>query len=415
MSDEVRDMIRSALADEPASGLEFERVVRDGRKRRARRRFGALSAAAATGVVAVVAVAVSGAFTSTTSAPVAGALSTTPTTSATSSTAPAPEGCVVPQMAGGFPDLPRGSATPEELAESGRLTEAFGRFALPLPAGVEATPLRLCAIDGSWGGDFRLTGDRTVIVYVRPLGGQPPGECVRFTPQTQCSVRVLPDGSTARLTVDPGAETTLATADVWRSDGTYVSVMETGGTGSKNRVLDDDRLTAVAAAPQLRVLWAGRPVPAAPSDRRAAELDRVLAGVLPAGVEVEPTPAGEALDFRVRQGGYRAVANLADAAGRGWLMVTVDEPNGGEVDCGGRPECRLVELSNGRKGALDTLTSGGLTRLSLQAKAADGSRIGIHTANGADDGTGPDRPTRSSPLLTEADLIRIAELPDLHW
>ncbi|TQM79796.1 hypothetical protein FHX81_2106 [Saccharothrix saharensis] len=413
MSDEVRDMIRSALADEPASGLEFERVVRDGRKRRARRRFGVLTATA-TGVVAVVAVTVSGAFTPT-SAPAADALSTTPTTSATSSAAPTPQGCAASRMTGGFPDLPRGSATPEELAESGRLTEAFGRFALPLPAGVEATPLRLCAIDESWGGDFRLTGDRVAIVYVRPLGGQPPGECVRFTPETQCSVRALPDGSTARLTVEPTGDTTLVTADVWRSDGTYVSVMETGGMGSKNRVFDDDGLLAIATAPQLRVRWTGRPVPAAPSDRRAAELDRVLAGVLPAGVEVEPTPAGEALDFRVRQGGYRAVANLADAAGRGWVMVTVDEPNGGEVDCGGRPDCRLVGLSNGRQGALDTLTTGGLTRLSLHAKAADGSRIGVHTANGADDGTGPDRPTRPSPLLTEADLIRIAELPDLHW
>ncbi|MCE6996525.1 hypothetical protein LZG04_17200 [Saccharothrix sp. S26] len=412
MSDEVREMIRTALADEPASGLEFERVVRDGRRRRARRRLGVLSAAT-TGVAAVVAVAVSGASTST-SAPPAGVLSTAPTTTVTSSPAVA-SGCATPAMTGGFPDRPRGSATPGELAESARLTEAFGRFALPLPAGVEATPLRLCAIDESWGGDFRLTGDRVVIVYVKPRGGQPPGECVRFTPQVQCSVRVLPDGSTARLTVEPAGETTLVTADVWRTDGTYAGVMETGGTGSKNRVLDDDRLIAIATAPQLRVQWTGRPTPPAPSDRRAAELDAVLAGVLPAGIGIEPTPAGEALDFRVRQGGYRAVANLVDAAGRGWLMVTVDEPNGGEVDCGGRPECRLVELSNGREGALDTLTAGGLTRLSLHVKAADGSRVGIHTANGADDGTGPDSPTRPTPPLTEADLVRIAELPDLHW
>ena len=409
MSDEVRDMIRTALADEPALGLEFERVVRDGRKRRARRRFGALTTAAA-GVVAVAAVTVT--WTSApTSAPPAGVLSTSPPTSVTSSATPT-AGCAVPEMTGGFPDQPRGSATPEELAESGRLTEAFRQFALPLPAGVEATPLRLCAINESWGGDVRLTGDRTVIVYVRSLGGQSPGECVRFTPQTQCSIKALPDGSTARVTVEPGEEATLAHADVWRADGTYVRVMETGGRGSKNRVLDDDRLIAVAAAPQLRVQWAGGPVPAAPSHDRAVELGLVLAGALPAGVRVEATPAGEALRFSVRQGGYRAVANLADAAGRGWVMVNLEKPGGGEVTCGDRPQCRSVELSNGRKGALETTTEGGLTRLSLTTKAADGTGVGIHTSNAAE---GSATPTRPTPSLAEADLVRIANLPGLHW
>lgn len=412
MSDEVRDMIRSALADEPALGLEFEHVVRDGRKRRARRLFGAV-AAAATGVVVVAAVALSGTFT-TTSAPPAGVLSTSPTTSATSSAAAAP-GCVVDRMAGGYSDLPRGSATPEELAESARLTEAFKQFALPLPAGVEATPLQLCSVDQSWGGTFRLTGDRSVFVYVRPRGGQPAGECVRFTPEAQCSITALPDGSTARVTVEPGGDVTLVNADVWRADGTYVSVMETGGVGSKNRVLDDGRLIAIAAAPQLRVQWSGLPVPAAPSDRRAGELGPVLAGALPPGQEVEPTPAGEALGFRVRQGGYRAVANLADAAGRGWLMVDVEKPGGGEVDCGGRPTCRLVDLAGGRKAALETTAEGGLVRLSLNAKAADGSWIRVQTSNAADDGTGPGTPTRPTAPLAEANLVRIAELPDLHW
>jgi hypothetical protein len=413
VSDEVRDMIRSALADEPALGLEFEHVVRDGRRRRARRRFGVLTAAAAAAGV-VVAVAVSGPFT-TTSAPPAGVLSTSPATSVTSSSAAAAPGCTMEGMAGGYPDLPRGSATPEELAESGRLTEAFAQITLPLPAGVEATPLRLCSIDESWGGDFRLTGDRSVFVYVRPLGGQPPGECVRFTPETQCSITTLPDGSTARVTVEPGAEATLASADVWRADGTYARVMETGGRGSTNRVLDDGRLIAIAAAPQLAVRWTGRPVPAAPSDRRAGELGPVLAGALPSGLEVQPTAEGEALSFRVRQGGYRAVGNLADAAGRGWLMVEVNKPGGGEVDCGGRPACRLVDLAGGRKAALETTADGGLVRLSLTAKAADGSGIRVQTSNAADDGAQPGAPTRPTAPLAEADLVRIAELPDLHW
>ncbi|PSL52175.1 hypothetical protein B0I31_1142 [Saccharothrix carnea] len=413
MSDEVRDMIKAALADEPASGLEFERVVQDGRKRRARRRFGVLTTAAV-GVVAVAAVAVSGTVASS-SAPPASVLSTSPT-SVTSSVAPAP-GCAAPAGMGGFPDQPRGSATPEELAESARLTEAFAGFALPLPAGVEATPLRLCAIDASWGGDFGLTGDRTVIVYVRPLGRQPPGECRWFTPETQCSVRALPDGSTARVTVEPGSEATLATADVWRGDGTYVSVMETGGTGSKNRVLTDDQLVAVATAPQLKVQWVGRAVPADPSNRRAAELDQVLAGALPPGLTVERhLPSDEAaLRFRVSQGGYRAAATVTDAEGRGSVMVTVDVPRDGEPTCRDRSACRVVELAGGRKATVETTTEDGLIRRHLYGQAADGSRLTVQSSNVADMGPAADRPTRPTPPLTEADLIRIAELPGLHW
>ncbi|WP_367130147.1 hypothetical protein [Saccharothrix sp. HUAS TT1] len=415
MSDEVRDMIRSALADEPASGLEFERVVAAGRKRRGRRRLGALSAAAA-GIVAVVAAtaALTGPAGST-SAPVAGELSTSPSTAVTTTAAGAP-GCVVPRMTGGFPDQPSGVASSEELAESARLTDAFARFALPLPAGVEATPLELCAIAGSWGGDFALTGDRTVIVYVRPRGGQLPGECVRYGPDTLCTTTALPDGSTARVIVEPGPEATLVSADVWRTDGTYAHVMETGGTGSTNRVLGDDQLIAIAAAPELRVRWVGGSVPAEPSDRRAAELNPVLAGALPAGLTAEAAPGGDApLEFRVRQGGYRAVANLSDAAGRGWLMVNVERPSAGEVDCGGRPTCRLVELAGGRKAAVETTVEGGLVRLALNARAADGTSIAVQTSNAADDGTRSDNPTRPTAPLTEADLVRIAELPDLHW
>ncbi|ROP37039.1 hypothetical protein [Saccharothrix texasensis] len=410
MSDEVRDMIRSALADEPALGLAFEQVVEDGRKRRARRRLGVLTVAAV-GVVAVAAVAVSGTFAQT-SAPAAGVLSTSPT-SATSSVAAL--GCVAEAMTGGFPDRPRGTATPEELAESGRLTEAVERLPLPLPAGVEATPLRLCALDASWGGDFRLTGDRSVFVYVRPLGGQSPSGCVLHTPETRCSVKALPDGSTARVTVEPGPEATLASADVWRADGTYAHVMETGGRGSVTRVLDDEQLTAIAAAPQLKVLAVGRVVPADPSDRRAAELGAVLVGAFPPGLGIERIPAEEALVFRARQGGYRTFANLTDAAGAGWVMVSLEKPDGGEVTCGGRATCRLVALSDGREAALDTAVEGGVTRLSLHAKAADGTRISVQTSNVADTGDGSATPTRPTPPLTEVDLARIAELPGLHW
>lgn len=415
MSDEVRNMIRTALADEPGLGLEFERVVADGRRRRARRRFGVLSAAAV-GIVAVAAttVVVTGGFAQE-SAPPAGALSTTTTPTTTATASP---GCVVPAMTGGFADQPRGTATPEELAESGRLTDAVRQSPLPLPPGVEPSPLELCVVAESWGGEFRLTGDRSVFVYVRALGGQPAGECVFYNERTECSTRTLPDGSTARVTVEPGADAVLVSADVWRADGTFANVMETGGTGSTTRVLTDDQLVAIAAAPQLRVRWTGRPVPADASDRRAAELDPVLAGALPAGLAAEPVSGGdEPLRFRVRQGGYRAIANLSDAAGRGWLMVTVEKPAEGEVSCPAAVTCRLVDLAGGGKAALTTQADGGLTRLALRARAADGSWITVHTSNAAvaEDGSESGTPTRPTTPLGEADLIRIAELPDLHW
>jgi hypothetical protein len=407
VSDEVRDMIRSALADEPGLGLEFERVVADGRRRRARRRFGALTPVAV-GVIAVVGV--STMLTGTPSQP-AGLASTVPTTTPP----PVNPGCVVPKMTGGFPDQPRGTANPDELAESGRLTEAFKQFTLP--ADVQASPLELCVVRGSWGGTFTIAGDRSVTVYVRQVGGQAPGECVHYNPTTQCSTRTLPDGSTARVIVEPMPDATLVTADVWRTDGTYVHVVETGSQGLTTRVLNDDQLIALATAPQLRVQWTGRSEPAAPSDRRAAELDPVLAGALPPGLRAEPIPgvSAQPLKFRISQGGYRAMANLSDAAGSGWLLVNLEKPGDGEVTCGNRATCDIVELSDGRKAAVESNTEGGVSRLFLNTKATDGTGISIHSTNAANTGPGRATPTRPSPPLTVADMIRIAELPGLHW
>ncbi|QFZ19193.1 hypothetical protein [Saccharothrix syringae] len=419
MSDEVRDMIRTALADEPALGLSFEQVVTDGRRRRARRRAGAFAGAAA-GVTAVVAAAVvTGAVTGgrNGSEPAASVSSATPVQVTTSSAVPQAQGCAAGVMTGGFPDLPDGEASAEELAESARLTEAFGQVALPLPEGVTATPLRLCALDESWGGTFTLTGQRVVFVYVRARGGQPPGECVIHAPTARCSVRTLPDGSVARITAENGP-TVLVSADVWRADGTYASVMETGGDNSTNRVLDDDGLVAIATAPQLRVHRPGPQRPAAPSDRRAAELDAVVAGALPAGLRVEPAPgapADRAWRFRVAQGGYRAVATLADDTGRGWVMVNLGAPGEGSVTCGGQPGCELVTLSDGRAAAVTTRTEGGRTVVVLGTRAADGTQVEVHTSNSAEEGGAGGAPTRPAPPLAVADLVRIAELPDLHW
>ncbi|MEA5360840.1 hypothetical protein VA596_14935 [Amycolatopsis sp., V23-08] len=402
MSDEVRDMIGTALAGEPALGLEFDQVVADGRKRRTRRRAGALTAAAA-GIVTVVAAATA----------LSGQPDRTPTRPAgpASTAAPADPGCVLPARSGGYPDDPRGTASAAELRESGRLTEAFRRITLPLPAGVEADPLALCVIRDSWGGSFKLTGDQTIFVYLRSRGGQPPGECVAH-PGTQCSARTLPDGSTALVTsTDP----TVVDVDVWRADGTYVRLAENRGDGSKPRALGDDALLALATAPELKVELSGPPVPAAPSDRRAAELDAVIATALPAGTTAKPTPGSDrGWRFRISQGGYKAYADLTDTKGTGSALVYLEAPAEGAVTCGNQPNCEPIDLAGGRKGTLTTTQMPeGVTVLALNARAADGTSITLHTSNAAGSGSGGR--SRPTPSLTEADLVRIADLPGLHW
>ena len=403
MSDEVRDMIGVALAGEPALGLEYDRVVADGRRRRTRRRVAALTGTAA-GIVTVVAAttAVTGLLGSTPAQPAG---------SAPATAAPTNPGCVLPASANGFPDLPRGTASPAELRESGRLTEAFRKIALPPAAGTAPTPVRLCVIRDSWGGTIPLTGGQRVSVYLRSRGGQPPGECVAH-PAAECSVRTLPDGSTARVT---SPDPSLVFIEVWRVDGTFVRVDETGGDVSTKRVLADDALLAIATAPQLKVELSGPPVPAAPADRRAAELDTVIATVLPAGLSAEPTPGSDrGWRFRVSQGGYKAYANLTDANGTGWALVDLQSPADGAVTCGEQPGCEPVDLADGRKGALTTTQQpGDVTVVTLNAKAADGTMITILTSN-SESGTGTTR-SRPTPPLSKADLLRIAELPGLHW
>ena len=201
---------------------------------------------------------------------------------------------------------------------------------------------------------------------------------------------------------------------MWRVDGTYVRVAETGGDGSKKRVLSDDALLAIATAPQLKVELSGPPVPAAPSDRRAAELDTVIATALPAGMKAKPTPGSDrGWRFRVSQGGYKAYANLTDTKGTGWAMVYLESPADGPVTCGDQPGCEPVDLAGGRKGTLTTTQQpDNVTVVALNAKAADGTMITIHTSNAE---TGAGTRSRPTPPLSKADLVRIADLPGLHW
>jgi hypothetical protein len=55
---------------------------------------------------------------------------------------------------------------------------------------------------------------------------------------------------------------------------------------------------------------------------------------------------------------------------------------------------------------------GNVTIVTLNAKAADGTMITVLTSN-AESGTG--HRSRPTPPLSKADLLRIAELPGLHW
>jgi len=329
MTDEVRDMIRKALAGEPPIGIDYDEVRGEGRRRLARRHV-VITAGAALGVVVVVGAALTvrgfaeGSAGDDPAAP--------PPSTTTSTNAPAAVGCVVPRMRGGFTSMPSGQASPEELAESGRLTEAFGRYALPLPPGVTAVPAepKLCAIaSGSWGTDFTLhgpAGDRAVILEVRQRAGQAPGECARFGGEVTCAVRALPGGA-ARISDSPARQANqpeIVYVDAWLADGTVVRVMETGSEAAKPtpRILSDDALVAIATAPELKVNLTAAPgtpqPPAEPSARRAAELTQALAReyTLPRGMSARKVPQAraEAMAFFVSQGG--AAAQPIPAAAR---------------------------------------------------------------------------------------------------
>jgi hypothetical protein len=430
MTDEVRDMIRKALTGEPPIGIDYDDVRREGRRRLARRHV-VITASAALGVVAVVGAALmvrgfaAGSAGDDPAAP--------PPSTTTSTTGPAPAGCVVPRLRGGFTSPPSGSAGPEELAESARLTEALGRYALPLPPGVTVVPAKpkLCAVvSGSWGTDFTLhgpAGDRSVFLEVRSRAGQPPGECVRFGGQVRCGVRALPDGGVARITDTPPPQANqpeIVMVDAWRADGTVVRIMETGSEAAKpvRRILSDDAMVAIATAPELKVEWsapAGRQEPAEPSDRRAAELTVALAKgyTLPAGMRAQKEPHAqvEAMAFYVSQGGYKLGADLVDAAGQGNLFINLNPPAGeSAVECRGEPNCQVITLPDGRKATLSQ-TGGGIATISLSTFAADGTQVIMWSRNQSARAEGTSTRTRPQPPLGAGDLIRIASVTGLRW
>lgn len=417
VSDEVRDMISKALREEPPVRVDYDAVVADGRRRRTRRQVGIVGGAVL-GVAAVVgsAVLVGGLGTNQSLVPAG------PTPGTTTPAPPAP-GCVVPARTGGFTQSPPGTASPEELAESARLSEAFARFAVPLPAGVSMDPAaaRLCAIKDSWGAQFTLhsaAGDRAVFIEVQPSGPRQPDVCPPPTRRARCAVRSLADQTPITIIEDPPASATqpvMVSVTALRADGTLVRVMETGSESPRPapRILTDDALAAIVSAPQLKVDWPAPAVVWEPSEKRAAELTTAMttSGWLGPGVRVPMA------DFRVSQGGYKASVDIRDNAGIGNLFINLNPPAGdGSVSCAGQTGCEPVAMPDGRAATVTRLVDGRIQRLMLNTVAADGTQIYLMCTNQSDKAAtqGKSAPTRPIPPLTVDDLIRIAVQSWLH-
>lgn len=413
MNDEVKDMLSKALRDEPPVGVDYDAVRAAGRRRRARRQAGIVGGAAL-GVAAVVSAAM------LVRQPPPPSPATGPASPTTGVPAPAPAGCAMPAYTGGFTDSPDGVASAEELAESARLTEAVGRFALPLPAGVTMEPAKpqLCAIKDSWGTQFTLrspAGDRTVFLEVKP--GARAGSCPVPDKQTACSVDKLRDGGTVRLTQTPaGPAGVLSAIDAWRVDNTHVRVLETGSAAPQPipRILDNEALITIASAPQLKLAWSGPPRSPEASDQRAAELAASISEdlVLPKGM-VAP-----GLTFRVSQGGYKLSSDVADGAGIGDLFINLNAPDrSATVDCRDQAGCELITMADGRKATVTRSADGPIQRIMLNTLAADGTQVFVMSTNQSVKAQSDGRTarTRPTPPLSAEDLIRVAALPTLRW
>jgi hypothetical protein len=425
--DEVRTMIGTALENEPPIGIDYGTVRAAGRRRVVRRNTGIAGAAAlAVAGVAGLAVTVGQLSVGLGQEPAAGPISA-PTSTEASRLMPA-EGCVVPAMSGGFGDIPDGQASDEELAESARLTEAFGRFAFPpLPPGVTMDPdkPRLCAIQESWGTNFTLRtpdGEREVLLEVKPRAGQAPGECRTLDGSVRCAITRAPDGSQVRISDTPPPERTqprLVDVTAWRPDGTIVRILETGSEDPTPapRVLDDHALIAIATAPELRVDWEtpAPPVPAEPSDRRAAELtDRVIRLLRwPGGILITRLPDArvEPLTFYVSQGGYKLEAAVEHATGTGHLFVNLNPPVPGAppVSCADQPNCEPIELPDGRQAVTARQTENGVTTWTVNAVATDGTQIHVALTNR------PKATGQPDPPVVLDFLIMLAGHPELRW
>jgi hypothetical protein len=357
-----------------------------------------------------------------------GDVAASPPPTSTSSSSPAIAGCVKSLRKPAT--QPSATPNPEQLAESARLTDAFGRFTVPLPAGVTMEPARpqLCVAQDSWVAQFTLhsaAGDRAVFLDVHARNGQQPAECARFGGQVRCSQRALPDGTAVRISDTPpqrASEPELVNVDVWRPDGTVVGIMETGSEAAKPipRILSDDALVAIATAPELKVNLTAAPgtspAPAEPSDRRAAELTAALAKefTLPSGMIARKVPQAraEAMAFFVSQGGYKLNADLVDAAGQGNLFINLNPPAGeSSLACDNVPNCRLITLPDGRKAAL----AANADDITLNTVAADGTQVYVSSSSRSARAEGTGARTRPQPSLGADDLIRIASVTGLRW
>ncbi|MGQ0840389.1 hypothetical protein [Actinokineospora sp.] len=260
MTDDVKDLLGRAFADEPPLRLDRDAVLADGRRRLRRRRTAAIG-----GVTAAVAAAVVGATALTGGAlgqpdelqPAAPSISTTTTPSLLPTT--------------GVPDSPR-TAPPSQIlqppaAASGRLSEVLRAAPIAWPPVItdmkgDARPWYQFDGKGKATADLvTRQGKRSLVVTVTPTAprddaiicpGVPSGR-----PLPNCTRQELPDGGTIRVNVDeplggsPASPLSVVVTAA-RADGTTVTVTETSGTGPQwrtDQIVPTDVLVAIATLP----------------------------------------------------------------------------------------------------------------------------------------------------------------------
>jgi hypothetical protein len=414
--DEVRAVIGKVLDDEPPVGLDYETVLADGRRRRARRHLGIVTAA----VIGVVAIA-------------GGAVAVT---QYNASRVNAPAGPVDTESGCGGAGISGTPPSREELAESARLTEAFSKFTFPaLPQRVSLSPakLRFCTVTDGWQATVALLGPkgyRSLLIDVQPRRNELAGECgPPGAVAVDCTVSTVKDTATLRRTITPtrnANQPVVVNLDAWRLDGTIVRLLETGKeltSGAAPRVFSDDDLAKIALAPELKVNWTepANRRPGVTSDARAVELTKALAQAftLPQGMRAEamPNAPAAALAFYASYGTYKLNADLIDGRGKGNLSVVLSPPVPGKVvpDTCDRNACEIVSLTNGRTGALYRIADGSIARMQLSTMTEDGTQVAVMVSNqslAAGRTSGPSRPETP---LTREDLISIANTPGLGW
>jgi hypothetical protein len=289
MNDEVRDMIGHALDGEPPLSLDYAAVLAAGRRRLARRNLGIAGTAVLSVVTVAALAATAGQFAASPAnlpsgpPPSTGTTLPAPPTVTTlpASAVPWESNCPFSNQYNGVPNPPSTPPTdvgsPEQRAEADRLTAAFGKVTVPLPAAVTMDPAKplFCFSVDTMMTEFTLhtpAGDRGVLIEARwwPERTRATGPCDTRGGLVTCRQHPLPGGGTADIGVTAPVkrtDPTIVEVHARRADGTYVTLIETGREGPRPtpRVLADDALLAIVGAPELKVDIAAADRPPLPS------------------------------------------------------------------------------------------------------------------------------------------------------